>query len=231
MASGGSVMKVQVVALVLALLAGASAAQAQETPKLQFVQSYIRALGELEEVRALSERELKDANSNQMANCVRHTESMVLVLGGHASAFQKMKLGEPHSEIPPLISQQFAMQRSLYGQLHDICVTLSAGPKPGVDYSKLAATAPDITAKLRYAEKNLEPMTGLVFTTLIDMRTDAQGQVTHLVLTKAERQDVTAQIDRALGSSLSQVDANAVVSAALLLRELLQTRLSADDPW
>ncbi len=125
------------------------------------------------------------------------------------------------------------MTRSkLWHQLIDICSAFVGGPKPNVDYGKLAADMPKIRAKLDFIDKALFEATPAIFMTLIDSKPDSKGNASHLVITKAERKDLIDKIDTDFGPKLDDKNANFTISSAWVLKKGLQKDFkSADDPW
>jgi hypothetical protein len=70
----------------------------------------------------------------------------------------------------------------------------------------------------------------LVFATLINMRADTQNHVSHMVITRAERDELVGQIERAFGDKLNAPDDYAA-GQAVVLRTKLKEFKCADDPW
>jgi hypothetical protein len=91
---------------------------------------------------------------------------------------------------------------------------------------------PKARAKLDYIDKTLFEATPVIFTTLIDMRPDSQGHASHLLITKAEREDLIKTIDTDFGPKLDDKNANFTISSAWVLKAGLQKDFkSSDDPW
>jgi hypothetical protein len=104
-----------------------------------------------------------------------------------------------------------------------------AGPKPGVDYGKIVANAPKITAAIEEIDKSLFQMTAMVFMSLIDMKADCQNRANHLLINKAQRDDLVQQIDDAFGANLD-IDKRYVVSSAWLMKKKFQEFKCSDEP-
>lgn len=58
------------------------------------------------------------------------------------------------------------------------------GPKPGVDYRAMAAEAPKLTAMIEYVDKSVFQATPLIFATLIADKSDSQGHMSRLRITR-----------------------------------------------
>ena len=117
--------------------------------------------------------------------------------------------------------------------MSDICSTIIAGPKPGVDYGQIAVDMPKITANIEYLDHTLFQASPLVFAALIDQRPDSEDHLSHLVISKAERDTLLLQLDMSFGQKMNQDRQNWGVSAASILKHYLNEKgyKFADDPW
>jgi hypothetical protein len=107
-----------------------------------------------------------------------------------------------------------------------------AGPKPRVDYGKLAAEMPQLRAQLDFIDKGLMTVSAGVFATLIDLKEDSKGHASHLIITKEERAELLDHINTDFGPKLDEKEQNWVVSAASVLKGyLLKDFRSSDEPW
>ncbi len=107
------------------------------------------------------------------------------------------------------------------------------GPKPNVDYGKIAASLPKINAQIDFIDQGLFKATPAVFATLIQMKANSHGGADHLIITKAEKADVIDRIRTIFGSKLDQHDQNYIVSAASVLESYLEKKgyKTSDEPW
>lgn len=165
------------------------AALASEIPPLEFVNAYIHGLIELEQLRSEALADLKGNPNGTMANCVRSSTGMQLVLSGQINVFNDMKVhaATPLDTVPADISALYSEKVELYKQMGDLCTALMAGPKPGVDYSSMVAESPKITSKLEYIDHTLTMESALAAATLIDQKPDSHNRLNHLVITRDER--------------------------------------------
>lgn len=232
-------MKARLARLVwpLCLLLGAMAAgpgraeDAKQTDPYEFVAAYIRALGEIESGRQRAKMELR-AEKNSMAAVVRNGARTSLELGARIRLFESMRLDKPFDWLIPSIVGVYRQQLELNNTLVDTARTFLEGPKPGVDYARLAAGMPEITAQVEFLDQTLFKATPAVFAALIDSKPDSQNHVSHLIITKAQRKGLVTMIDRSFGQRLAQKDQNWTVSSASVLRSyLVGDHKSSDDPW
>lgn len=204
-----------------------------ETPHLEFVTEYIRELAAIEQVRDSAESDPKqDDPQSTFTNAIHAGTLMQLELESQKRQLNRMRLDDPFNDLIPGITNFYQDKIELWQQLIDICSAFVGGPKPNVDYTKLAAEMPKIRAKLEFIDKALFEATPAIFTTLIDPKPDSKGNASHLLITKAERDDLIQQIDTDFGPKLDEKGANYTVSAAWVLKKGLQKDFKcSDDPW
>jgi hypothetical protein len=202
-----------------------------------FVSEYIRELGTLENIRAEAEHDLHETNANVLADCIRNSTRFQLELNSDVSIIKSFgaqfkSLSAQLNELIPNLTGLYQKKVELYQQLSDGCSTLIAGPQPNVDYAKLTAEAPKINATLEYIDKTLFDVTPLIFATLIDQRPDSENHLSHLVITKAERDKLVRGLNLEFGEKLSQEHQNYTVSGASVLEAYLEKGYRcSDDPW
>jgi hypothetical protein len=216
----------------MVLLATNSMAFAQENSSLAFVSEFVRELGTTERIRSTGELELKEKDADRIAGAIRNSTRVQLELRSSIGMLSGMHLKPPVDGIPQSIIDLYKQKIEYHQELIDIASQFSAGQKPGVDYGKLAAEMPKITATLEYLDETLFKVTPAVFGALIDMKADIQGHVSHLVITKAERQKLIQSLKSSFGSKLSAKNQNYTVSAASVLLSYLQKDFKcSDEPW
>jgi hypothetical protein len=194
--------------------------RAQETPHLKFVSEYIRELGKVERLRSLAMDELKD-ESSRMASCIRSGMRFQLELQSQIRMLQGMRLDPPFETLPANIAEFYERKIELYKKMSDGCAAIMSGPKEGVDYGAIAAEAPKLTAEMEYIDTALFDASPLVFATLIDPVPDANNHMSKLIITKAQRNKLIADINSEFGTKLDQKDQGHFVGAAWVLRAYL----------
>jgi hypothetical protein len=207
-----------------------------ETPPLNFVTEYVRELAATEQMRASSQQELTQAKDDSFATStttmIHWDTASQLELRSEIAMLRGMRLKGPFDELIPTLTLYYKRKIELHQRMIDISTALLAGPKPGVDYSKLAAEIPQIRAKLEFIEKSVFEATPLVFSTLIDMKPDSRNHASHLVITKEERDRLVETITNDFGAKLDEKDQSyPVASASVLKAYLLKDYKSADEPW
>ena len=217
----------------LALLVVCWAIPAQAETHLDFVQAYIRALSNLESIRTDAQAELAKSSSVQdtFSSCIHSSHLQQLELANAANTIAKFKLTGPSKGSPALLVQYFVTKGEMFKRLESICSAIVAGPKPGIDYQKLASDMPKLRADMEYLDKNLLTAAPLVFGSLIRETPDKQGHMSRLVISHAERNSLVNQIN----TSFKKVDAKggtyAVSSASIIKNYLTKKGFKLiDDP-
>lgn len=226
--------RIVIIVLVLWAIGIASQAHAEETSHLAFVTEYIHELAASEDMRANAERELNASNlsSEKLASGIHASKLFQLELKSQILALKSMHLNPPFNDIIPTIITWYERKIALYQEIIDLNSILLAGPRPGVDYGKLAAVMPEIRAKMNYIDKSLFLATPLIFMTLIDQKPDSKNHLSHLIITKKEREKLLHYLAVAFGKKLEQKHQNYIVSSASILKAYLSKDYKcSDEPW
>ena len=163
---------------------------------------------------------MKD-ESNRMASCIRSATRFQLELQSQISILRGMRLKAPFETLPGDIASFCERKIELYKRFGDGCAAMMSGPKPGIDYDAIAAESPKLTAEMEYIDTALFNAIPLVFATLIDPVPDANNHMSKLIITKAERNRMIADINSEFGAKLNQKDQGHIVGAAWVLRAYL----------
>jgi hypothetical protein len=219
------------------LVAGATPTFGIEPPKtshLAFVTEYIRELAENERLRAAGEQELNQSTIDGKFTSAIHTSTSIqLELRSQIHMLRDMHLSAPFDKLIPDIIGFDQDKIALHQRLIDITSAFIAGPKPGVDYSSLAADMPKIRAQLEYDDHSLFEAAPLIFATLIDKKPDSMNHANHLIVSKAERAKLIDDLIVDFGSKLDQKDQNFTVGSASVLKAyfLKDDFKCSDEPW
>jgi hypothetical protein len=229
-----TICAVAVAVLVYPIAGGEKPKNTPETRPLEFVTEFIRELAAVERIRAAGEQEQSENKADSVFAAVIHTSTAFqLELGTRVRMLKQMRLrGDAGGVIKPLI-ETYEQKISLYERLIEIGSAFVGGPKPNVDYDKLAAETPKIRAGLEFVDHTIfEDITPLVFATLIDMRPDSKNHASHLVITKAEKATLLQDLEDRFGTKMDEKTQNLTVSAATVLRGyLLKDWKCSDEPW
>jgi hypothetical protein len=138
----------------------ATQAVAAETPHIVFVQEYIRQLGELEGFRTAAKVDLKqkNANANALTDGIHWSTRTQIALRSNIDMLKGMHLDPPNEGLIPQIADINLMKIELHGQMIAAATEFMSGPKPGVDYGKIAAEIPKLRAELEALDNIFEPV-------------------------------------------------------------------------
>ena len=207
-------------------------AKKPETPHLEFVNEYIRELAAMENIRDSGEQELQQNPNSTFSNMIHSSTLFQLELALDIRMLKSMRLNPPFETFVPDIMEFDERKIALWKRMAEIGSEFIAGPKPGVDYGKLAAEMPQLRAQLDYIDQSLFQVTPAVFETLIDLKPDSKGHTSHLIITKLEKAKLLDDITTDFGTKLDQPHPNYTVAAALVLKTgLLKDFKCSDEPW
>jgi hypothetical protein len=138
----------------------------------------------------------------------------------------------PEPKVPDAIAGFYDQKTKVHSQFIAMATAFATGPKPGVDYSALAADAPKLTATLEYLDRSLFQATPLIFGMLIADKPDSQGHMSRLRITRAERDGLVRSLQIDFDGKMDQTDQNCIVSSASVLRDYLIKKgyKCSDDP-
>jgi len=206
-----------------------------KTPHLVFVKEYVRELIADEDLKTTAEKEFPQAKSpaEQFSTGIYIGKSIKLELRSQIEMLKGMQLATPYETLIPDLVALYQCQIDLYQRLNEISAKFLAGPKPGVDYSSLAAEVPEIRAELEQLQNVVFAASALVFMTLVDPKPDSQDQISHLLITKAEKSDLEGTLAIILEGQPNEGDRDPYVSAAMVIRDDLVKKgyKCADEPW
>jgi hypothetical protein len=153
-----------------------------------------------------------------------------------AESYQKTSRLSPGSvpgfQLIPNITAFYERKILLWKRMTEIGSDFIGGPRPGVDYGKLAAEMPQIRGQLDYIDHALFEVSPGIFATLIDLKEDSKGHASHLIITKEERAKLIDNLNTDFGTKLDAKDQNWTVSAASVLKAyLLKDFKPSDEPW
>lgn len=209
------------------------ALQAQDTPPGEFVSEWIRELSAFRSIQVSAAKEMAGSD-NKLMDVIRSSSRTKLELQTSIKMLKGMKLTrKPYDALIPAIITFYEQKYSFNSEVIELSKQfLVDAPKPGIDYTKLAARMPEINASLEYIDKALFECTPLIFAVLIDERADSQGHANHLVISKAQQETLINRIKANFGDALTEKNQSyTVASASVLLTYFTKGYKCSDEPW
>jgi hypothetical protein len=221
--------------LLLPLLVTCDADAKADTPHYDVVAEYIRSLGAIHRIQQTASKEFQDDKDNptkKMMDAIRSSTRFKLELSSSIGALKRMTLKKPFDTLIPNTISFYKHKMELHEEVIEISKHfLDTAPKPGVDYSKMVARMPEITASIEYIDESIFQSMVLVFALLIDEKPDSKGHMSHLNITKAQRQKLIDNINDLFGERLDKENKTWTVSSASLLKAYLLKDYKCIDEW
>lgn len=222
---------------ILALLAISGRCYAEDTPHIEVLTEYIHELVETKRMEDLAKIELasipKGNAQEQMALSIRHGTRVKLMLSTFIGRLQQMHLDKPYETLIPYLTTVYTQKLGLYDEFVSISKTFIAAPQPNVDYGKLAAHMPEITASIEFVDESIFKITPMVFMLVISQKPDSQNHLSHLAITRKQNKALLSSLKSGFGASMDAKEQNWTVSSASVLRTYLRDKgyKFSDDPW
>jgi len=206
----------------------------RQASQIAFANEFIRELGEAYKVQQQATKELaQDATpTDKMMTAIRSSTRIELAAKTNIGMLEGIHLGGHCSGFEKGLSDINAQRNSIHEEMVGISTEFLSDPKPDVDYGKLVARMPALTAQNDSLDELLFKMASAVFLCLVDdTRKDAAGTLDHLILSRAERTQMSRYVTSIFGSDLDAKDQKWLVSAGWVIREGLAMKKykAADD--
>lgn len=227
-------MKRSILCLIFIAVSGSIFAQDNKAARIAFVSEYLRELVIVKEIQENAKAESKEKDANPLIDGIRNSARIKLALGYSIATLNDLKLGESDARGRDLIVGLYKEKIEAHDLLIELAKKFTGKPDPSVDYGELATQAPQITALLEGIDETLTTKgTPAAFAALVDTKEDSRGHVSHLIVTRAERDKMLEDINASFGK---QIDKKLErypypLGAAWLLRSYLRKFKTADDAW
>jgi hypothetical protein len=225
---------------------GTAQAATKETPHLQVVKEYVRSLAAVYNIQETSRKEFDEINQldenmraqSRLMRSIKSGTKMNMELKASIGMLKGMKLHGQFDTLIPTTIDIYKQKISLHDELISMSKRMlgmlsifSPTPKDFSDMKTMSGRMPELEAQLEYLDETLFKMMVLVFALLIDEIPDSQGHMSHLIISKAEKQELLQDIDLSFGPSLDKKDKNYTVSSAALIKGWLQKYFVCTDDW
>lgn len=198
------------------------AASDQSDPRILFFREYVREIIELHALREQASKELAETPSadQKLAAMVRVGTRYKMHTSISMKMLKDIKPGAPCDAFAAGLHDVNESRWSKHAELVGAAQELLSGPKPGVDYGRISARMPEISAEFEQVDRTTFTIATGAFLCLVDAtKVNAQGKLDRLIIDGNERRSLTKQIQSGFGATLqASDDGDSFVSAAKLLQ-------------
>lgn len=222
------------------LCVNAQAASETDTTPFDFARAFVDVLVETHKVEELADSEVAAAkkmpNSEHqlLLSAIRSCTRTKLNLNVMIRRFGQMHLAdESFKEIPGYLVEMYTRKVDLCDEIVQASKTVLEGPKPGVDYGKIAGHVPEVTAQMEYTNETIFKATPMIALAIVSRKPDSKNHLSHLSITKTQSKELIDRLQSTFGKSLDAKNQNWTTSSASLLRTVLRDKgyKYSDDPW
>jgi hypothetical protein len=194
---------------------------AQKTARIALVQEFVRELEVLYRLQETAKKEFAEdsSTSGKLMTSIRVGSRTILQMNDSISRLNMINVDAKWAKSRNLLKQLHEERIASAQEINQIAKALLSGPEPGVNYGKLTARAPELTAQVEEIDKSIFTMAKVMFFALVDdARVGADGILHHLILTKKDRTSMVQLIDKIFGSTLEDKNASYIVSSAWVIK-------------
>jgi hypothetical protein len=161
------------------------------SPTVRFVNEYIRELEDAYAIQTNAKKELSESSGiDKLMSEIRISTRTTIDLNTNISALKEIKLDAQCDDFRAGLIQIYGQKIGLHRQIIDDATEMLSGPKPGVDYGKIMAHAPQMTAMNESLDKTIFDITRGIFLCVVDRTSEKNGILTRLVMTNNERKQM-----------------------------------------
>jgi hypothetical protein len=197
-------------------------ANAQKTARIALVQEFVRELEVLYRLQETTKKEFAEDKSGTggLVTGIRNGTRALYEMNESINRLSRINVDATWAEFRDLLKEAHQERIGVLQEINQMSKTLLEGPKPGVNYGKLTARAPELTAKMEQIDKTIFTMAQAMFFALVDdARVGADGNLHHLLLTKKERTSMVQLIDKIFGpTTLEDKNSTHIVAAAWAIK-------------
>jgi len=186
----------------------------QKTARIALAQEFVR---ELEVLYRLQETAKKNLPS--ISGAEKLTTDTLFEMNDSIDRLSMINVDARWAEFRDALKKLHRERIVLVHEMNQMSKTLLAGPEPDVNYGKLTARGPEITAQVEQIDKIIFTISKAMFYALVDDdRAGADGKSHHLILTKKDRTSMVQLIDKTFGPTLEDKNASYIVSSAWVIK-------------
>jgi cell division protein FtsB len=216
--------------LVGAIVCGASCASLQSQPlqgnaekaaRIALAQEFVRELEIIYRLQETAKKEFAEDSSGpgKLMTGIRVGSRTLFEMNDSINRLSMINVDARWAEFRDALKKLHQERIVLVHEMNQMSKTLLAGPEPDVNYGKLTARAPEITAQVEQIDKIIFTIAKAMFFALVDdARVGVDGKLHHLLLTKKDRTSMVQLIDKMFGPTLEDNNASRIVSAAWVIK-------------
>lgn len=207
------------------------AAPPRTTPPYEFVEVFVDQLVSAHQIETQAAQDVAvartppDGTQLVLMSAIRSCTRMRLELAVIAGRMLRVSLANPDlAPLPVGLADMYANKASLCDDIVRTAKTLIEDPRPGIDYGKLAAHMPEVSAQLDFINKSLFKATPIVALSMVSKEPDSKNQLSQLVITRQQGDRLIQRLQREFGDALDAKEQNWTTSSASVLCTFLREK-------
>src|SRR5215467_8654966 len=191
---------------------------AQKFARIALAQEFVR---ELEILQQAAKQELAEDSSGpgKLATSIKVRTRMLFEMNDSINRLSMINVDAKWAEFRDALKKLHHERIVLLHEMNQMSKTLLAGPEPNVNYGKLTARAPEITAQVEQIDKIIFTIAkGMFFALVDDERVEPDRKLHHLLLRKKDKISMVQLIDQTFGPVLEDKNASRIVSSAWVIK-------------
>jgi len=199
-----------------------SPGNAQKTARIALAGEFVRELEVLYRLQETAKKEFAEDSSasGRLTTGIRNGSRTIFEMNDSVNRLNIIKVDGQWAEFRDILKKLHQQRIASQQEIIQIGKMLLSGPEPGINYGKLTARAPELTAQVEQIDKSIFNMAQALFFALVDdARVGADGKLHHLILTKKDRTSMVQLIDKMFGpTTLEDKNSSRIVAAAWVIK-------------
>ncbi len=219
--------------VIFAFLSGSAALA---TEPVEFVSVYVDQLGKQNALNHRIAQDLRNPTAGQLKQCTDGSIALSVDLHNDAKALAAMSLKGDLAQIVPTLAKLYESKAVQHLQYGAICSTMAKSPAGSKTYLEAAGAAPAVLARLAATDRIFFQGMPLIAASLLPPGSDVRNPKTHLTITRAQRDRLVAEIDKAFDAAkkplptiIRQNSGDFIIASAAILRAFLTDRKASDQ--
>jgi hypothetical protein len=196
-------------------------ANTQKTARIALAQEFVRELEVLYRLQETAKKEFAEdsSTSGRLVTGIRVGTRTLFEMNDSINRLNMINVDAEWVKLRDMLKQLHQQRILVVQEMNQMSKMLLAGPEPGVNYGKLTARAPELTAQVEEIDKSMFTMAQAMFFALVDDgRVGTDGNLHHLILTKKARTSMIQLIEKIFGPTLEDKAASRIVSSAWAIK-------------